>query len=585
MYKVIWKVKKQDEEKARDLAKKLSILPITASLLLNRNIENEEEGKKFLSPTLHDLHDPFLLEGMEQAVLRLGRAIKNREPIFLQGDYDVDGICATALLAKQLTELGGIVFCHLPDRHKEGHGISSYAVKKAIELKVGVFLTVDCGSSSHHQVESLNDYGIDVIITDHHEMRQNPPSLATINPRASSSYPYKDLAGVGVAFKVAQALGRFFNDNEKSLYDKLDLVALGTIADLSSLLGENRVLVKFGLEKLAKEPSKGLATLKKVIGLNGYIDSHKASFILAPRLNAPGRMKTPWKALELLVANKEEKRIEICQELETLNRERRSLESEILREIQSELEKLDLERDYIIVIKGKNWHRGLLGLVASKLVEMYQRPAFVLSQHEDVIKGSGRSIPSFNLYKALEEVSNLLSNFGGHNFAVGIELEVSKFEEFKEKINEIARRSLSYEELLPYKEVESILQFSEITERLAGEVSLFAPHGIDNPEPLFLSENVEIKQRHPSPNGRYEILFLRQAGRELKCLSPVKLLNGIPDRVSVIFALGFDKQSNLPILILKGWVSPEGSIVSEEGEPYLAQLPLWELWEEEYYYD
>jgi single-stranded-DNA-specific exonuclease len=576
MYREIWIKREQDEEKVKDLAKRLSILPITASLLLNRKIENEDVGREFLFPSLRALYDPFLLEGMELAVFRIKEAIKKKEPIFLQGDFDVDGICATAFLAKTLTKLGGKVYCHIPDRHREGHGISNYAVRKAVELNAGVFLTVDCGSSSHNQVERLNENGIDVIITDHHEMGRNPPALATINPKASLSYPYKDLAGVGVAFKVGQALSRSLAGDEKLVYDKLDLVALGTIADLSSLLGENRVLVKFGLEKLGREPSNGLATLKKAARLNGYVDSHKVSFILAPRLNAPGRIKSPLKALELLVVNKEEQREAICQELEALNRERRSLEIEILREIEEDLGRLELEKDFVIVIKGKNWNRGLLGLVASRLVEMYQRPAFVLSQYGDLIKGSGRSIPKFNLYKALEEVSHLLINFGGHNGAVGLEMEVSEFEEFKEKINEVARKYLSYEDLSLKQEVEYVLQFSEITERLAKEVSLFAPYGIDNPQPLFLSENVELKHSSPFPNGRFVAIVLKQGDRELNCLSPARLIEGIPQRCSIIFSLDYDRQLEQPLLILKGWIEEGASMVREERTPYLSQLLLWE---------
>jgi single-stranded-DNA-specific exonuclease len=571
----IWIKGNQEEEKAKELAKRLSILPITASLLLNRKIENEEEGREFLFPSLHNLYDPFLLEGMELAVLRIKEAIKRKEPIFLQGDFDVDGICATAFLAKTLTKLGGKVYCHIPDRHREGHGISNYAVKKAVELNVGVFLTVDCGSSSHNQVERLNDSGIDVIITDHHEMGQSPPALATINPKASHSYPYKELAGVGVAFKLGQALCKSFSRDERLVYDKLDLVALGTIADLSSLLGENRVLVKFGLEKLGRDPTDGLATLKKAARLNGYVDSQKVSFILAPRLNAPGRIKSPLKALELLVVNKEEQRQAICQELEELNKQRRSLEIEILMEIEKDLGKLELDKDFVIVIKGNNWNRGLLGLVASRLVEMYQRPAFVLSQYGDVIKGSGRSIPAFNLYKALEEVSHLLRNFGGHNAAVGLEMEASKYKEFKEQINEIARKYLSYEDLVAKQEVECVLQFSEITERLAREVSLFAPYGIDNPQPLFLSENVEVKRLSPFPNGRFVSLLVRQRGRELNCLSPAKLLEGIPEECSIIFSLDYDRQLAQPLLILKGWTRERVSVVKEERVPYLSQLFLW----------
>lgn len=576
MSREIWKTKRQNEEKAKELAKRLHILPLTASLLINRGIESEEEARKFLFPALSHLNDPFLLEGMEKAVVRLREALIRKEPIFLQGDYDVDGICATALLAKVINIMGGKVFCYIPNRHKEGHGISDHAVKKALELKASIFLTVDCGGSSLAQVEKLNSKGIAVIITDHHEMGEPPPALSTINPKASPSYPFRDLAGVGVAFKLAQALTIALGKDYRIVYDKLDLVALGTIADLSSLLGENRVLVKFGLEKLGERPSHGLDALKKLTGLNGYVDSRKVGFILAPRINAPGRISSPSKALELFLASDERKKEVICQELEEMNRERRLLEDKILREMEGELARLDWDRDLIIVIKGENWNRGLLGLVASRLVDTYQRPAFVLSRYGDRIKGSGRSIPTFNIYQALQEVSHLLLDFGGHNSAVGVEMEVAKFGLFKEEINELARKYLTPEDLYPKKEAEHLLSFQEITPRLAQEVALLAPFGIDNPQPLFISRDVEVKEVSSLPFGKYSFLTLAQEEKELFCLSPMKLIEGLPDRFSIIYALDIDRHSEEPLLILKGWAGEGTPIVTEERVPYLGQLFLWE---------
>ncbi|MBC7326622.1 single-stranded-DNA-specific exonuclease RecJ [bacterium] len=576
MSREIWKARKKDEEKARELARELPILPLTASLILNRGIEDISEAKKFLFPKLSYLNDPFQLEEMELAVARLREAIIEKEPIFLQGDYDVDGICATALLAKILVSLGGRVFCYIPNRQREGHGISDYAVKKAIELRAGLFVTVDCGSSSHAQVEKLNGNGIDVIITDHHEMPERPSALALVNPKFSDSYPFQALAGVGVAFKVGQALISSFGKSLGPLYEKLDLVALGTIADLASLLGENRILVKFGLEKLGTIPSNGLDMLKKFTGLNGYVDSHKVSFILAPRLNAPGRISSPLKALELLLTEDNNKKEALCRELEKMNRERRSLETKILMEIEEDLSSLDLERELVIVLKGENWHRGLLGLVASKLVELYQRPVFVLSKYGDKVKGSGRSIPSFNIYKAVQEISHLLINYGGHNSAVGVEMEEGNFYPFKEHINEIASKYLSLDELRPKQEAEAILTFQEISFRLAQEISLLAPFGIDNPQPLFISKDVEVKGVNSFPNGRYAVLTLQQNGTELICLSPVKLLEGLPHRCSIIYSLDVDKDSSQPLLLLKGWSEEDNIIVSEEKRPYLGQLLLWE---------
>ncbi len=576
MFKEIWKAKRQNTEKARELANRLFILPLTASLLINRGIEEEGEAKKFLFPALSHLNDPFQLEGMEIAVGRLRETIVKKDPIFLQGDYDVDGICATALLAKVITALGGKVFCYIPNRHKEGHGVSEYAVKKAIELGASVFLTVDCGSSSIHQVEKLNRNGLQVIITDHHEMEEPPPALAVINPKAGNSYPFRELTGVGVAFKLAQALTITMGRDCRLVYDKLDLVAVGTIADLASLLGENRVLVKFGLDKLGERPSNGLDALKKATGLNQYVDSRKVSFILAPRLNAPGRISSPSKALQLLLTNNEGQKEVLCQELEAINRERRSLEYKILEEMEKELAKVELDNDLVIVIKGENWNRGLLGLIASRLVDIYQRPVFVLSRYGDRIKGSGRSIPSFNIFKALQEISYLLLSFGGHNAAVGVEMEVANFPKFEEEIKEIARKYLTPEDLYPKQEAEHILSFKEITPRLAQEVSLLAPFGIDNPQPLFISQGVEVKQASPFSSGRYILFTLIQEGKELPCLSPTKLAEELPEKFSIIYALDIDKQLNEPLLILKGWAREGISIISEERTPYLGQLFLWE---------
>lgn len=576
MFKKIWKAKKQDKDKAFELAKRLYILPLTASLLINRGIENEEEAKRFLFPQLSHLNDPFQLEGVERATARLKETIVKKEPIFLQGDYDVDGICATALLAKVLSSMGGKVFCYIPNRHKEGHGISEYAVNKALELGASVFLTVDCGSSSFAQVEKLNQRGVKVIITDHHETDEPPPAFSTINPKASRSYPFRELAGVGVAFKLAQALTIALGRDPRFLYDKLDLVALGTIADLASLLGENRVLVKYGLEKLGAQPSSGLDSLKRATGLNGYVDSHKVSFILAPRLNAPGRISSPSKALELLLATDEGKKEVICKELEEMNRERRVLEEKILQEMKWDLLKFKWEKDLVIVIKGENWNRGLLGLVASKLVDVYQRPAFVLSKYGDRIKGSGRSIPSFNIYQALQELSHLLLSFGGHNTAVGLEMHAGRFEEFKEGINEVARKYLTPEDLYHQQEAEHILSFQDITPRLAKEITLFSPFGIDNPRPLFISKDVEVKGISSFSNGKYTYLTLVQEGKELSCLSPTALLEGLPKKFSIIYALDIDRQFNEPLLILKGWAGDDTHIIAEERVPYLGQLMLWE---------
>ncbi len=584
MKRTFWKARTQDNKgKAEELARQLDVLPLTASLLLFRGIKGKEEGERFLFPILSYLTDPFLLPEMPKAVERIRRAIIEGEAIFLQGDYDVDGICATALLAKTIANLGGRVFCYLPQRLREGHGISSRAVEKTKEVGATLYLTVDCGSASRDGVRKLNGLGIDVIITDHHEVDDFPPAFALVNPKLlTAPSPLKDLAGVGVAFKVAQALYKAFGREESGLYDKLDLVALGTIADLAPLLGENRIMVKAGLERLAQAPSPGLEALKNHTRLWGRIDPRKVSFILAPRLNAPGRISYPHRALELLICNDIRTGEEICRDLERLNRKRQEIEIEILRKVERELRRVDLEEEWVLVIKGRGWHRGLLGLVASKIVEVYQRPAFVFSLDGGIAKGSGRSIFAFNLFKAVTNLSHLLLRYGGHSGAVGVELKEENLEEFRRGINEVAKQELSPEDLRPCVEVEAFLSFSEITPRLARELSLFPPFGMGNPQPLFISQDVKVKRISPLSNGKHLIVFLEENGKELPCLvfNPSEPLPS--ERISILYAIEMDKQLETPILVLKEWTKEGKNIIREIFSPYVVQPSLWSEYDNEY---
>lgn len=577
MNRTFWRARTQNNKgKAEELARRLDVLPLTASLLLSRGIEGKEEGERFLFPVLSHLTDPFLLPDMPKAVERIRRAIIEGEAIFLQGDYDVDGICATALLAKVIANLGGRVFCYLPQRLREGHGISSRAVEKAKEIGAKLYLTVDCGSASWDGVRKLNGLGIDVVITDHHEVEDLPPAYALVNPKLlAASSPLKDLAGVGVAFKVAQALYKAFGREESRVYDKLDLVALGTIADLVPLLGENRIMVKAGLERLAQAPSPGLEALKNHTRLSGRVDPRKVSFILAPRLNAPGRISYPHRALELLICNDIRRGEEICRELERLNRKRQEIETEILREVERELERADLEEEWVLVVKGKGWHRGLLGLVASKIVEAYQRPVFVFSLDGGIAKGSGRSIHAFNLFKAVTNLSHLLLRYGGHSGAVGVELREENLEEFRGAINEIAKQELSPEDLRLRVEVEDLLSFREITPRLARELSLFPPFGVGNPQPLFISEDVKVKRISPLSNGKHMVVFLEENGKELPSLlfNPSGPLPS--ERISILYAIEMDKQLESPILILKEWTKEGKNIIREVFSSYMVQPSLW----------
>lgn len=458
-----------------------------------RGLEPRDVGL-LLQGSLEDLHSPFALKGMDRAVDRILEALRNGETLLIHGDYDVDGITALALLYRNLRFLGAKrVIPYIPDRFEEGYGVSAKGIEKALDLGATLMITVDCGITALEQTRLAQEKGLDVIITDHHEPPSRlPEAYAVINPKLGD-YPFRELAGVGVAFKLMDALyARIGQDRKRLLWD-LDLVALGTVADVVPLLDENRILVKYGLRVLEKTLKAGLRALKHVARLNGRVLPWHISFILGPRLNAAGRLSHAEKAFRLLVTTDGEEALGIAEELEAENRRRQMIERQIFEEaVRTIEEEFDLEEFWAIVLANRAWHEGVIGIVASKLVERYHRPTVLISVGEDYGKGSARSIEGFHLFQAFQEVEEHLLAYGGHAFAAGMKIAPERIEAFRRALNTVARKKLRAEDLVPVLEADTWLEPEEITEELRSAWGALEPFGMGNPKPVFLMKGLQV---------------------------------------------------------------------------------------------
>jgi len=468
-----------------------------AKALVNRGVKTAEEARKFLEPHLSDLHDPYLFVDMKAAVSRIADAIRRQEQIVVYGDYDVDGITATAILVKFLRRLGGSVTAYIPDR-QQGYGLNCDAIRLLASQGCKLVVTADCGISSYDEVALGSSLGIDFIVTDHHEPPARlPRAVAILNPKVpGSGYPFSGLAGVGVAFKLVQAIVRVASrkpDISCYLKDYIDLAALGTIADMVPMIDENRVIVRIGLPIVASGRNYGLAALCKVAGLPANeISVRDVLFALSPRINAAGRMGSPYLALNLLLTEDGRDAYERALEMDRLNTSRKSVQQEILEDILFSLPAPADYEDAIVITIGENWHPGVVGLVASKITEMYYRPAVVLSLESGQARGSARSIPGFDMYAALCQCSDLLSEFGGHQQAAGLTVQESKIEELTDRLRCIARESLNLQSLVRRVHIDSVLTSSELNIDLARQVQLLEPFGESNPPPLFLVPRIPV---------------------------------------------------------------------------------------------
>lgn len=448
-------------------------------LLKQRGITTSEEAHRFISPDLAQLRSPSKLAMIDLASDRIKEAIINKEKILIYGDYDADGVCSTALLLKALTELGAQCDFYIPNRFEEGYGLNKKAFQLAKDNGFQVIITVDTGISSHEEVDFANELGIDVIITDHHDIQDGVPSAyAVIHPAYSPDYHFKQLAGVGVAFKFAQHLLGYFPEH------LLDLVAIGTIADLVPLQDENRILAKFGLQTLSHTTNKGLIALKKACQIERIVTEEDVGFRIGPRLNAVGRLQDADLAVYLLMTESAEEANELVVEIERLNSERQQIVRDLVKE--AEMEMKHVQAKSIIMVAKPNWHEGVLGIVASRLVQKYHCPAFVLTIDENTneVKGSARSIPSFHLFDSCMKIRDLFTNFGGHSQAAGMTFPLENIEQITNHLN-VMLSELADEDFKKTIEVSKTLSIGDLNEEIVDEISQLAPFGMANPKPIF----------------------------------------------------------------------------------------------------
>ena len=517
-----WIVREHDAERAASLARVLGVSPILAALLINRGYADERAARGFLSPAYDQLHEPYSMLGMKEAVARLQRAIDTREPILIYGDYDVDGTTGTAVLLRALKLLGANAGFHIPHRFTEGYGIQQAALEKAVADGYKLVVSVDCGIRAHEPLYWARDHGLDVIITDHHlpdEKSGAPPAFAVLNPnQAGCPYPDKHLAGVGVAFKLVHALFRE-HGREAQVPAFMKVVAIGTVADVAKLVGENRTIVAIGLKDLARVTNPGLRALIDVAGCGDGkgMTAYDVGFRLGPRINAAGRMDAASAVVELFDTRDSEEARRLANHLDARNEERKTVQQQIIDLAVAELK--DPKECYVAVIAGEGWHRGVIGIAASKIAERVNRPCVVLSVDGDMAHGSGRSIEAYHLLNGLTACADLFEKFGGHSHAAGISIRPERIAEFRRRLNEHAASCLTADDLEPHVHVDLELAPEAVTFGLARELDALEPFGAGNPRPVFVTRNLRclseanvIKDRH---------LKLRLAGPQNRPLEAV----------------------------------------------------------------
>ena len=504
-----WQIYQSDYEKIKELQEKYNINKLLATILSNRGIIEEKQIKKFLDPKRTDFYNPFLMPDMESAVNRILKAIENNEKIIIYGDYDVDGITSVTVLKSFFQDRGILVDEYIPNRLNEGYGLNKTAIEKISKQKYMLMITVDCGISAIEEIDYANQLGIETIVTDHHEPgNELPKALAVVDAkRKDNKYPCRNLAGVGVVFKLIQALSIKLNLDEKEYLKYLDIVCVGTISDIVPLEDENRVIVKLGLKLVSQTRNLGL---REILKLSGYqqIDSTTISFGVAPRINACGRMGHQEDALKLFTTKDINEVIKLAEKLNEYNKERQDIEKNIYNEAIEIIDKDDLDKKNTIVVMGKNWHHGVIGIVSSKITELYFKPSILLCEEDDYGKGSGRSIPGFDLYKALTECKDTIDKFGGHSMAVGINVKKEQFNEFRNKLEEIAKEQ-HIEEIVPILNIDAQVELDEINKDMVNSLKELEPYGEGNKMPIFAFKNLRIDSIRALSEGKHLKLTLK----------------------------------------------------------------------------
>lgn len=515
----VWNISQIDETKLKEYVEKYNISELLAKMLICKDIEINDVNR-YLNPTLDMLYDPFLLNDMDKLVDRIIQAKDNNEKICIYGDYDVDGITSITVIYSFLKELGMNVTYYLPGRMEEGYGLNKEALNKLKKNNVKLCITVDCGISAHEEAEYAKKIGLDLCITDHHECTADlPVAIAVVNPkRLDSTYPFAYLAGVGVAFKVIMGLATKLNMEKETYLKYLDIVTVGTIADIVELKDENRVIAYNGIGAINETKNKGLRELIKVSGIN-KVDSSSISFALAPRINASGRIADARVAVKLLLSETEVEAIEYAKVLDNQNRLRQEVEKGIYEQAVSSIEKNSLDKKKTIVLAKENWHQGVIGIVASKLVEKYLKPVILFAIDEDgMAKGSGRTPQGLSLYNALSECSDILESFGGHELAAGLTINMNNLEQFIERFEE-AVSILKKEEFLSIIDIDTEIKKSDLNIRFIRDIGSLAPFGQKNNIPVFEYKNLKVVGICTLKDGKHLKLLLQDDGAVIEGLA------------------------------------------------------------------
>ena len=515
MLKKEWLHRDFDKKRVVEMSKKFQISPLTAIILYNRGICDDEDVSRFLSRDLNLMHDPYLLKDMEKATERIIRARDNNEKITIYGDYDVDGITSIAILYKHLQEMGIAVDYYVPDRMQEGYGVNKDALDKIKSGGTTLIITVDTGITAVEESEYAREIGLDVIVTDHHECKEQIPDVyAAIDPkRKDCKYPFKSLAGVGVVFKLIQAL-----DEKKSLPDLMDKYAdflcLGTVADISPLIDENRVIVSEGLKRFKDTKNIGLKALIDVSTGGKAITTSTIGYTIAPRINASGRLGCASRSVELFLTDDMEKAKSLAESLCEENTLRQQTEQKMFREAMEYLESHpEVKDDNIIVIPHKEWHHGIVGIVSSKITEKFYKPSILFAIDGDEAKGSGRSVNGFNLFGVLENCSDLLEKFGGHELAAGLTIKAENIEAFRQRVNECSKEGFSKDASLPTIMIDAAIKVQYVTLDTVHDINKLQPFGVDNPTPAFAVRNIKIHKISVMSDGKHLRMTLLKDGK------------------------------------------------------------------------
>ncbi|TAL24512.1 MAG: single-stranded-DNA-specific exonuclease RecJ [Nitrospirae bacterium] len=550
-----WRVSRTNPEYIRYISKTASVSPVLAQILINRGLKTQQEINDFLNPDISGLSDPFELPGVKDAIERIKYALDINERVLVHGDYDADGLTATAIMVQALKMHGLDVHYFIPNRIAHGYGFNPPAVKTAKELGATLIITVDCGITSFEAAAAAKAEGIDVIITDHHEPVKAatrdpqspipnpsflvPDAVAVINPKLSAlSSQLSALSGAGIAFKIAQALSAI-DATRCTPCDLLDLAAIGTMADVVPLTGENRIIVKEGMRLIQEGRRLGIKALKNTAGLNGrQLRAGLLSFTIIPRINAAGRLADSQDVVRLLLSDEEEEALELSSWLDRLNSERQKLDEEVYQEAVSKLDATG--SDSVIVLSGEGWHQGVVGIVASRLAEEFCRPAFIFSIENGIAKGSARSIPSFDLCRGLSECKHLLLSFGGHKQAAGVKLKAENISEFEKAMQAVIKSSLSDDDFISLLEIDADITLAEANHNLIKELSMLEPLGFGNEEPFLGSKRLDVINPRIVGNNHLK-MKLKQGSQIIDAIGFDMGKPNPPDIIDAVFTLNINE--------------------------------------------